>query len=93
VFGKRGDFIGEPIDIDDVGIEVVSDPFAELGVALVLGIADRVKELGIAPRTADVFGWAAAGGLDQARIDEARLGIEEPTPIGAMVRSTRVKPA
>jgi hypothetical protein len=34
MFGKCGDLIGEPIDIDEVGIEVVSDPFAELGVGI-----------------------------------------------------------
>ena len=42
------------------GIEVVSDPFAELGVALVLGVGDGREEFGVTPGAADIFGRAIA---------------------------------
>ena len=48
-----------------MGIEVVSNPLFELGVTFLFRIADRVEKFGVAPRTADIFGRAAAGGFDQ----------------------------
>jgi hypothetical protein len=40
-------------------------------MTLVAGIGDGLKELAIAPRTADVLGRAVALGFDQARIKDA----------------------
>ncbi len=65
-FGECGDFFGEPICFDGVGIECVSDPLAEFVVAFVFGIGDRFEQLGVAPGAAAVFGRAASAGLDQA---------------------------
>jgi hypothetical protein len=56
-------------EVDDGGIERHADPADHLGVALVLRVADRLKELGIAPRSANVLGWAAACGVDQERVE------------------------
>ena len=75
--GEGGDLFGEPFGIDDTRIEVVGDPLFELGVTFVFWIADRLKKFGVAPGTADVFRRAAAGGLDQPRIGDARLGVAE----------------
>jgi len=60
LLGERGDVGREMVSIDDRRIEVVGDPLFELDVALVVGIVDRLEELGIAPGTADVFGSTAA---------------------------------
>jgi hypothetical protein len=68
----------EPLVINIVGIEVAADPFLELSVAFVRGIADDIEEFGIAPRAADIFRRTASAGIDQSRIDGARLWIEEP---------------
>jgi hypothetical protein len=40
----------------------------------VLRVAYRLKELGIAPRSANVLGWAAACGVDQERVELAGAG-------------------
>ena len=66
--GEFGDVFGQPIDVDDMGIEVVGEPFFEFAMALMFGIGDGLDELAIAPRTADVLWRAAALGFDQARI-------------------------
>ena len=60
--------MGKPTGVDDVGIEVIGDPLFEFGVAFVLRIVDGLEELGIAPGATDIFGRAASGCLDQARI-------------------------
>ena len=65
------------IDIECIGIEVISDPFAEFGVAFVFGILDRCEELGVSRGAADVFWRTASGGLDQAQIGNARYGVEK----------------
>ena len=41
------------------------------------GIADRIEEFGIPPGAATIFGRAAAGRCDQARIEYAWLGVNE----------------
>jgi hypothetical protein len=41
---------GEPLVVNMVGIEIAADPFLELSVAFVRGIADDIEEFGIAPR-------------------------------------------
>ena len=46
-------------------------------MALVTGIGEGLEELAIAPRTADVLGWAVALGLDQARIKDTWFGIDQ----------------
>jgi len=58
----------ELLAINIVRIEVASNPFLEFSVSLMSGIADRIEEFGIAPRAATIFGRAAAGRYDQARI-------------------------
>ena len=65
---QLGDVFGEPIDVDDMRVEVVGEPFLELAVALVAGVVEGLQELTITPRTTDVLGWAVALGLDQAGI-------------------------
>lgn len=77
LLGEGCDFFGVPFRIDGVGIVVVADSFGELSVAFVLGFLDGVRELGIAPGTADVLGRATPADLDQARIEHARIGIEQ----------------
>jgi hypothetical protein len=69
--------LGQPIDIDDMGIEVIGEPFFEFAMALVFGIGDGFEELAMAPRTADVFLRATALGFDQARIKNARFRIDQ----------------
>ena len=51
-----GDVFGQPIDVDDMRIEIVGEPFFEFAMALVFGIGDGFEELGVAPRTTDVLG-------------------------------------
>ena len=74
---ELGEFPGKPICTDVLGIEVISGPFAEFGVAFVLGIVDGLKELGVAPGATDVFGGTTSDGLDQARVNNIRLGGDE----------------
>ena len=71
------DVLGQPIDIDDMRVEVFGEPFLELAVALVARVCDSLKQLAIAPRTTDVLGWTVALGLDQAGIKHARFGIDQ----------------
>src|SRR6266478_6238838 len=54
--GECGDVLGQPIDVEDMGMEVVREPFFEFAMALVVGIGDGLEEFGIAPGTADVLG-------------------------------------
>jgi hypothetical protein len=61
LFREPGEFLGEAICIDVLGIEVVSDPFAEVGVAFMLGIVDGLEELGVAPGATNVFGGDTLG--------------------------------
>jgi hypothetical protein len=68
---------GKLLDINIVGIEVASNPFLEFDVSLMSGIADRIEEFGIPPGAATIFGRAAAGRCDQARIEYAWLGVNE----------------
>jgi hypothetical protein len=70
-FGESGGVGGELIDIGIRRIEVVRDPFGDLGVALVLGIVDRVEEFGVAPGAADVLGRTSSDDLEQLRIKNA----------------------
>src|ERR1700757_5359119 len=72
-----GDLFGQPIDVDDMRIEVVCQPFFELAVALVAGISEGLEEFAIAPRTTNILGWAVALGLDQAGIKNARFRIDQ----------------
>ena len=44
-----------------MGIEVVTDPLCELGVALVLWIGNRFEHFGVAPRAATRGGRPATG--------------------------------
>src|SRR6266511_4151505 len=75
--GECGDVLGQPIDVEDMGIEVVREPFFELAMARVVGIGDGLEEFGIAPGTADVLGRAATLGFDQAWVKDAGLGIDQ----------------
>jgi hypothetical protein len=47
--GEFGDVFGQPIEVDDMGIEVVGEPFFEFAMALMFGIGDGLDELPIAP--------------------------------------------
>jgi hypothetical protein len=85
--GECGDVFGQPIDVDDMGIEVVSKSFFELAVALMVGIGDGFEELGIAPGTADVLGRAAAFGFGEAWVKDAGLGIDQAFDLPAVGRA------
>lgn len=71
-------FHGEDILLDVLRIEMASDPFAELDVAAVLGIVDRLKEFGVARGAADVFRGTASAGPDHARVEHVRDWLDEP---------------
>src|SRR5262249_35103896 len=62
-------------------IEVATNPFLEFSVSLMSGIADCVHEFGVAPGATAIFGRAASGRCDQARIECAWLGIGEPLAV------------
>ena len=85
--GECGDVLGQPIDVEDMGIEVVREPFFEFAMALVVGIGDGLEEFGIAPGTADVLGRAAALGFDQAWVKDAGLGIDQAFDLDALFLS------
>jgi hypothetical protein len=56
--GQVGDLLREPIGVDNVGIEVVDEPFFQFAIALVFGIGDGFEELrmcGIAAGDFSVF--------------------------------------
>jgi hypothetical protein len=71
------DVRSEFLAINMVRIEVAANPFLEFSVSLMSGIADRVEEFGIAPGTANVFWRATCADINQSRIDDAWLRIEE----------------
>jgi len=60
------DVLGQPIDVEDMGIEVVREHSLSSRWRSWLGSGDGLEEFGIAPGTADVLGRAAALGFDQA---------------------------
>ena len=53
--GECGDVLGQPIDVEDMGIEVVREPFFEFAMALVVGIGDGLEEFGIAVCTENLI--------------------------------------
>ncbi len=55
-------------------IEIVAQPFAGFGVVLVVRISERFEHFGVALWAADVLGRAAAGRLDNTRIDDVGFG-------------------
>ncbi len=55
----------------DLGVEVSTGPPNDLGVLLMVWIRDRIQELAVAPRTADVLGRAAPMGRKQPRVGDA----------------------
>lgn len=63
--------------VEGFGIELLSEPFADLGMALVLFVADRLQHFSIAPGDADVFRRAAPSRLDQPRVKGAGFGVDE----------------
>jgi hypothetical protein len=42
----------------------------------VFGVVDRLEEFSVAPGATDAFRGAASGGLDQARISDARYEVD-----------------
>jgi hypothetical protein len=57
-------------------IEAIFDPIFEVRTAFVFGVVDRLKEFSVAPGATDAFRGAASGGLDQARISDARYEVD-----------------
>ena len=49
MLSQIGDVFGQLIDIDDMRIEVVCEPFFELAVAPVVRIGEGLEEFAIAP--------------------------------------------
>ena len=66
-----GNILGQAIDVDNMRIEIVREPFFEFVMPLVAGIGDGLEELAIAPGTTDVLGRAVALGFDQPWIKDA----------------------
>ena len=81
---ELGELAVEGIALDRLRIEGGAVPFGQLGMALVSWIDDGLEELGIAPGSADVFGRAAALGLDQAGIGETRCWIADALDLERM---------
>src|SRR5258708_39110915 len=79
--GECGDVLGQPIDVEDMGIEVVPEPFFEFAMALVVGIGDGLEEFGITPGTADLLGRAAALGFDRTGGKDAGLGSDQGSDV------------
>jgi hypothetical protein len=75
--GKGGNFRYEPLCLIGIGIEVVADPFRELGMSLMSRILDGGEEFSVTPGATAVFGRATAGDFDEARIELSRRGIGE----------------
>jgi hypothetical protein len=61
------------IEVEFLRVELAADPFQHILVALVLRIAYRLKELGVAPDPAAVLGRARPLTLDAAGILDLRL--------------------
>jgi hypothetical protein len=57
-------------------IEAIFDPIFEVRTAFVFGVVDRLEEFSVAPGATDAFRGAASGGLDQARISDARYEVD-----------------
>jgi hypothetical protein len=66
---RRGPSLAQPIDVDDIGIEVVNEPFFEFAVALAVGIGDGFEEPG-ALGTADVLGRPSHHELSSMAVPE-----------------------
>jgi hypothetical protein len=64
-------------DICDGRVELVGNPVAKIGVALVCRIVDRFQQFGVAQGAAAVFGRATPAGLDQTRIELAGFWIDK----------------
>jgi hypothetical protein len=67
----------EPLGLVGIRVEVVADPFGEFGVTLMLGVVEDFEKFTIAPRPAAVLGRTAPSDHGQARVENARLGIDE----------------
>lgn len=50
-----------------------TNPHYALGMLLVIRICDGFEEVVVAERAADILRWAASGGVDEARIGDARM--------------------
>jgi hypothetical protein len=66
LLGQIGDVFGQPIDVDDMRVEVVGEPFLELAVTLVARVCDGLKRLTIAPR------WAVSDRSEKITFAEMR---------------------
>lgn len=76
---ERGEAAIDVVNVELLWVEVAAAPFEQFRVTLVLWVRDGFQELAIAPRTADIFGRAAAtGAFDETRIDDA--GDNRPSP-------------
>src|SRR5215211_1866401 len=64
--------------VDRMRVEAFAGPLGHLGMALVLRIGERLQELLIARRTADVLGRAAADSLKEPRIGGSRIARLDP---------------
>jgi hypothetical protein len=69
-FCNRHECFGESGGVDDIRIEVL---FFEFGKAFVIGCANRLEKLGVAPRAADVFLRAASGGSAPVHLASVRV--------------------
>ena len=64
------------IEVEPLRVKLAADPFQHILVALVLRVAYRLKELGVAPDPAAVLGRARPLTLDAAGILDLRLWVQ-----------------
>ena len=69
--------LSECLGVDVVWIEMATGPLQHLGMFLVVWISERIKELAVSPRAADILWRAASGCIDEAGIDNAGNGISD----------------
>ena len=49
---------------------MAADPLQSFGVLLMVWIGDRFEEFAIAPRTADILGWATSDSFDETWVGD-----------------------
>jgi hypothetical protein len=74
--------------VDHIGIEAAFDPIGKFRATFVIGVDDCSEKVGKAERATDVFGRGASGDLNQARIGDARYGVNETLDLDGSRRGT-----
>ena len=69
--------MGEALDTSIGWVEGTADPFEPIGMVFVVRIGNRVEERSVAPRAADIFGWASPLGREETEIDRLGVSVDE----------------